>query len=291
MENLLKNINMLYNEPLAGHTSFKIGGLADMLYMPKDINELSRIYKHFKDSNILILGGGCNILVRDDGFRGIVFKLKDALTDFSVNDNIIDIMSGVSLSKLANIALENSLTGLEPIAGIPGTIGGAIFMNAGAYGGEISDFLISADYMDENGDINTLKKEDINFSYRYSIFKDNPKWIIISAKFLCKKGNPDEILSLMRELGKKRSDKQPLEYPSAGSTFKRPIGGYASALIQDAGLKGLSVGGAMVSEKHSGFIINTGDATCSDVLALIDEVSEKVYNKFNIKLECEVRII
>lgn len=291
MENLLKNINMLYNEPLAGHTSFKIGGLADMLYMPKDINELSRIYKHFKDSNILILGGGCNILVRDDGFRGIVFKLKDALTDFSVNDNIIDIMSGVSLSKLANIALENSLTGLEPIAGIPGTIGGAIFMNAGAYGGEISDFLISADYMDENGAINTLKKEDINFSYRYSIFKDNPKWIIISAKFLCKKGNPDEILSLMRELGKKRSDKQPLEYPSAGSTFKRPIGGYASALIQDAGLKGLSVGGAMVSEKHSGFIINTGDATCSDVLALIDEVSEKVYNKFNIKLECEVRII
>lgn len=291
MENLLKNINMLYNEPLAGHTSFKIGGLADMLYMPKDINELSRIYKHFKDSNILILGGGCNILVRDDGFRGIVFKLKDALTDFSVNDNIIDIMSGVSLSKLANIALENSLTGLEPIAGIPGTIGGAIFMNAGAYGGEISDFLISADYMDENGDINTLKKEDINFSYRYSIFKDNPKWIIISAKFSCKKGNPDKILSLMRELGKKRSDKQPLEYPSAGSTFKRPIGGYASALIQDAGLKGLSVGGAMVSEKHSGFIINTGDATCSDVLALIDEVSEKVYNKFNIKLECEVRII
>lgn len=291
MENLLKNINMLYNEPLAGHTSFKIGGLADMLYMPKDINELSRIYKHFKGSNILILGGGCNILVRDDGFRGIVFKLKDALTDFSVNDNIIDIMSGVSLSKLANIALENSLTGLEPIAGIPGTIGGAIFMNAGAYGGEISDFLISADYMDENGAINTLKKEDINFSYRYSIFKDNPKWIIISAKFLCKKGNPDEILSLMRELGKKRSDKQPLEYPSAGSTFKRPIGGYASALIQDAGLKGLSVGGAMVSEKHSGFIINTGDATCSDVLALIDEVSEKVYNKFNIKLECEVRII
>lgn len=291
MKNLLENVNIIYNEPLAGYTSFNIGGIADMLYIPKDIKELSLVYKQCKDMNVFILGGGCNILVRDEGFRGIVVKIKDSLTNISVNNNIIDVMSGVSLSKFANIALDNSFTGFEPIAGIPGTIGGAIFMNAGAYGGEISNFLISADYMDEDGDIHTLDKNDINFSYRYSIFKDNPKWIILSAKFLCNKGNKDEILTLMRELGKKRSDKQPLEYPSAGSTFKRPTGGYASALIQDAGLKGISVGGAMVSEKHSGFIINTGDATCKDVLALIDEVRQKVYNKFNIKLECEVKIV
>lgn len=291
MKNLLKEVNILYNESLAKYTSFKIGGIADILYVPKDVEELSLIYKKCKGNNILILGGGCNILVSDEGFRGIVFKIKDALTNFLVEDNIIDIMAGVSLSKLANIAAENNFTGFEPIAGIPGTIGGAIFMNAGAYGGEISDFLMSVDYMDENGDIHTLDKKDINFSYRYSIFKDNPKWIILSAKFLCKQGNKDDIVHLMRELGKKRADKQPLEYPSAGSTFKRPIGGYASALIEDAGLKGLSVGGAMVSEKHSGFIINKGSATCSDVLALIDEVQKKVYNKFNIQLECEVRIV
>ena len=279
------------NVSLKEYTSFKIGGTADLFVVPNNLMELINVLDILKENNVeyFLLGAGSNLLISDKGIRGAVIKLGDGFDYAHAKNGYILAGAGVSLAKLSACAKEAELKGLEFASGIPGSLGGALFMNAGAYGGEMKDVVTEVSYIDKDGTVKTASCSECDFGYRKSIFSSGDK-IIISAKITLEKGSREEILQKMRELNAKRKEKQPLEYPSAGSTFKRPEGHFAGALIEEAGLKGHTIGGAQVSEKHAGFVINTGDATAEDVCELIEYVKKEVFKKSGVELEPEVRI-
>ena len=285
-------IEFTQNAPMSEFTSFKIGGPADFLCSPQNLEELKLLLKFCRENEIpyFVLGNGSNLLVSDLGIEGIVISLKH-FNDISYNPAYeISCGAGIKLSKLCSFALENSLSGLEFAWGIPGTVGGAIYMNAGAYGGEISFVLKECTFIDEEGNVVQADLSSLQLDYRKSLFTDSNK-VIVNAKFLLKNDRKENIRAVMDDLIDRRRNKQPLEYPSAGSTFKRPTGHYAGALIEECGLKGTQIGGAQVSEKHAGFVINTGNATCSDVLSLISKIKQEVYLQTSVTLEPEVKTI
>ncbi|WP_333861314.1 UDP-N-acetylmuramate dehydrogenase [Clostridium sp.] len=279
------------DEPMKEHTSFKVGGPVDILLTPKDFNQVVAAVKFCKKENIpyYIMGNGSNLLVKDGGIRGVMIKLVK-LNKIQVKENKIITESGASLKDISTTALENCLTGFEFACGIPGSVGGAVTMNAGAYNGEISNVIESAKVICNNGEIVVLNMEEMELGYRMSSILKNG-YTILEVTFNLEKGDKESIMNRIEDLSRRRNEKQPLEYASAGSTFKRPQGHFAAKLIEDSGLKGKSVGDAQVSQKHSGFIINKGNATAKDILTLISIVQDKVRQNFDIDLYTEVRII
>lgn len=284
--------NVKANEPMSKHTTFRVGGPADYFVIPKTVEELKAVIELCKKQDVpyYIIGNGSNLLVDDLGVRGVIIQLANNFSDFRLEQDILIVKSGAMLAKIANFLAEQELSGFEFAAGIPGTLGGAVTMNAGAYGGEIKNVILSAVVMDNDGNIITLTKEELQLGYRTSIISKND-YIVLEVAMQFEHGNKEEIKELIKDYNQRRRDKQPLEYPSAGSTFKRPEGHFAGKLIQDAGLKGYRVGGAMVSEKHSGFVINVGGATSNDVLTLVNDVIRTVQEKFGVSLELEVKCI
>lgn len=281
------------NEPMSNRTSFKTGGPVDLLVCPDNIEALITILKVCKENNIktFIIGNGSNILVSDNGLSGVVIRLSNNFADIKlIDDDTIYCQSGVSMSKLCTFALQNSLSGLEFAYGIPGTAGGAAYMNAGAYGGEMKDVLIKCEHIDDNCISSSFSGDDLKLGYRKSVYSSLDNYVITSLTVKLKKADYDAIKAKMDENLFKRKSKQPLEYPSAGSTFKRPEGYFAGALIEECGLKGYSVGGAQVSEKHAGFVINKDNATTNDILSLISHIQKTVYEKKGVSLEPEVKI-
>lgn len=282
-----------YNVPMSAYTTFKIGGNASLMVTPSDDESLSVIIKACKNRGIkpFILGNGSNMLVSDNGIDTVVINMCRDMTEISnLGDGYIECNAGVNLSKVCNFALENELSGLEFAFGIPGSAGGAAYMNAGAYGGEMKDVLVSCTHIDNDGNFGKLSGEELRLGYRTSAYEHNG-FVITKLLLKLTPGNYDEIKAKMHELLQRRKDKQPLEFPSAGSTFKRPEGYFAAALIDECGLKGTSVGDAQVSEKHAGFIINKGHAKASDVLKLIECIQDVVYKEKGIVIEPEVRLI
>ena len=279
------------DEKLSSYVNFKVGGPADILLIPKSKEQVIKSVEVCKENKIpfYLIGNGSNILVRDGGFRGVVISLKEVNT-IIVDGDKIEAECGAMLKAVSDKAMENSLTGFEFACGIPGTIGGAVFMNAGAYDGEIAHVIESAEIIDEECNIVRLSNKDLDFGYRSSIVMKKG-YTVLSAVFKLEKGEVKTIKELVDDLTNKRESKQPLEYPSAGSTFKRPTGYFAGKLIQDAGLKGYSIGGAAVSEKHSGFVINKGNATAKDITDLIKYIQDEVKRQFGVELHPEVRII
>ena len=289
---LISDIELRFDEPMANHTSFRIGGGAEVMAFPKSIDELSCILKvsALLDCKSAILGAGTNVLAPDEGIRGLVICLKDCLGGMEqTGENRIRVMAGVTMTRAAVFAANLGLSGLEFAHGIPGTVGGGVYMNAGAYGGEICQVCKSVDVMDFSGELRRFSAEEMEFSYRHSILEEKPG-IVVSAEFELTNAPVEQIKAKMKELMGKRSASQPLDLPSAGSAFKRPVGGYAAALIDGAGLKGFSVGGAAISTKHAGFAVNLGSATAEDVKCLLKQVSDIVFEKSGIRLEPEVRI-
>ena len=279
--------------PMSDYTSFKTGGPAELVIMPNSIEALSALISACRESEIkpYIIGNGSNILVSDSGLRGVVLRLAKGLSELKyLGDGVIYADAGVSLSKLCAFALSNNLSGLEFAYGIPGTAGGAAYMNAGAYGGEMKDVLCSVSHINFDGEVGCFEKESLKLGYRCSAYTDS-NLIITGLTLKLKNGDYDEIKAAMNLNLNKRKSKQPLEYPSAGSTFKRPEGYFAGGLIEQCGLKGYSIGGAEVSEKHAGFIINKGGATTNDVLSLIKYVQNKVFTETGVHLETEVKYI
>lgn len=285
-------MQILYNEPMKNHTSFKVGGPADIFIEPDDRAELVKAIKDLREQGVsyYIIGNGSNLLVSDKGLRGAVVKIGDKFGSVSINNDIITAESGVLLSTLSKMAAREGLTGMEFASGIPGSLGGAVTMNAGAYGGEMKDIVEWVEVLDQDLNIKRLKNDEMKFMYRKSIIEPG-KHIVIRCCIRLKKGNKDEIDNKMAELAEKRKSKQPLHLPSAGSTFKRPEGYFAGKLIEDAGLRGFSIGGAQVSTLHCGFVVNNGDATAKDVYDLIRHVQKTVFEKFNVMLEPEVKIL
>ncbi len=289
---LLPDVTLLLNEPMAKHTSFQIGGPAEVMAFPKSIEQLGEILKKSSllDCKPAILGAGTNILAPDDGIAGLVICLKDCLGGMErLEGNRIRVAAGVTMSRAAVFAAGQGLSGLEFAHGIPGTVGGGVYMNAGAYGGEIADVCESAAVMQSDGTVRVYSREEMDFSYRHSRL-ETEGGIVVSAVFTLTEKPECEIREQMHVLLQKRKASQPLEYPSAGSAFKRPVGGYAAALIDQAGLKGYRVGGAAVSAKHAGFVVNLENATAEDVKSLLQQVSDQVYSHSGIRLEPEVRI-
>ena len=291
LKNAIGEENVIVNEPMSKHTTFRIGGNADIFVTPQSTEDIENVIKIAEETNTpyYIIGNGSNLLVKDNGISGIVIQIYKKYSDITIEGNEITVQSGALLSTVAKKAMENSLTGFEFASGIPGTIGGAVCMNAGAYGGEIKDVLISCKVL-KNGKIVELNNEQAGFEYRNSRIMAE-KMIVLEAVLKLEKGDKEEISSKMKELKSQRNTKQPVEFPSAGSTFKRPEGYFAAKLIDDSGLRGFSVGKAQVSPKHCGFVVNNGGATAQEVLELIDKVTEIVYDKFGVRLEPEVRII
>ncbi len=284
---------VIENAPMSKYTSFKTGGNADLLIIPASIDSLQEIIKKCKELNIkpFVMGNGSNLLVTDNGYKGVIIKIGSNLSSIKLLDeNTIECETGTMMKALCNFALDNSLTGLEFAFGIPGNLGGAVYMNAGAYGGEMKDVLYSCTHIDSDGNIGTLTKDQLNLGYRRSAYTDNG-YTIISATLKLQKGDKIAIKEAMNDKLRRRKEKQPLEFPSAGSTFKRPEGYFAGALIEDCNLKGYSIGGAQVSEKHAGFVINRGGATSTDILNLIKYIQNTVFDKHDVKLETEVKII
>lgn len=296
IEALIRDIipeeNIFIDEPMKNHTTFRIGGPADILVKPSDIEQIKNVYMACRKENepCMIIGNGSNVLVSDDGIRGVVILLLDNYERIRVENDMITAQAGARLSKIGAAALRGSLTGFEFACGIPGTLGGACIMNAGAYGGEMKDILLDVTAMDNNGNIREYQPHEMQLTYRSSRFAKEGL-IVLEAKLQLQKGNRSEIEAYMKDLAARRREKQPLEYPSAGSTFKRPEGFFAGKLIMDAGLRGYSVGDACVSEKHCGFVINKGTATAEDVCTLMKNVSAKIKDTFGVTLEPEVRII
>jgi UDP-N-acetylmuramate dehydrogenase len=290
--NIINPKNILVNEIMKKHTSFKIGGPADIMILPRTIEEITSILKYCKDNNITyyIIGNGSNILVRHKGIRGVVIKIADNFNDVVVRGTKIKAKSGVLLSRLSKLIMEESLEGFEFASGIPGTLGGAVAMNAGAYGGEMKDVVIGASVLDNEGKIIYLNKEQLKLGYRKSIIQEK-NYIVLEVDMELNKGDYEKIKGITHDLTKRRTSKQPLHLPSAGSTFKRPVGQYAGKLIEDSGLKGVRVGNAQVSDMHCGFVVNLGNATYEDVYNLIKLVQKVVKDKFDIELETEVKII
>lgn len=289
---LLPDMELRFDESMSNHTSFRIGGGAEIMAFPKTREELANILKvsALLDCNCAILGAGTNVLAPDGGLPGVVICLKDCLDGLEQTaPNRIRVMAGVTMARAAVFAANLGLSGLEFAHGIPGSVGGGVYMNAGAYGGEICQVCTAVEVMDRQGQVRQLTAQQMNFSYRHSLLEDT-KELVVSAEFTLTPGDPEVIWSRMKELIAKRTASQPLNLPSAGSAFKRPVGGYASALIQESGLKGYQVGGAAISEKHAGFAVNLGGATAQDVQQLLRQVSDQVYAKTGIRLEPEVRI-
>ncbi len=285
---------IIYNEPMKKHTSFKIGGNADLFVSVKTEEELKQILNYAKQKQIpvTIIGNGSNLLVSDDGVRGIVIKIDIQYFNVQNKEDEVEVIVG-SGNKMMSLALQlknQEISGFEQLSGIPGTIGGAVYMNAGAYGKEMKDIVISTKCMNMDGKVFELSNKEQQFEYRSSIFSKN-KYIILETKFKLQRGKKEDIEEQMNEYLNQRKAKQPLEYPSAGSTFKRQEGIITAKLIDECGLKGYKIGGAMVSEKHAGFIVNTGNATAKDVLELIKYVKDKVFEKFNVRIEEEIRVL
>lgn len=290
---VLKKGNIIENAPMKDYTTFHIGGPADFLIFPANIEETRDILKLFIRYEIphTILGNGSNVLVRDKGVRGAILKFGEPFSNIElIGDTEIRAGAGASLKDVALFAADKDLTGLEFAIGIPGSIGGAIFMNAGAYGGEMKNIVVKVRSVSPNGEFYEFLQSELNLSYRHSIFQDNSH-AIAEVTLRLFSGEGETIRVKMEDLTRRREEKQPLEMPSAGSTFKRPTGYFAGTLIDQTGLKGLKVGGAQVSEKHAGFVVNTGNATATDVLSLIEEVKRRVYEAHGVKLFPEVRII
>lgn len=289
---LLGEERVFTGEAMSRHTTFKIGGPADYFLMPDKDTDVGRIVKICKESAIpyFILGNGSNLLVGDGGYRGAVIQIYKNMSTVTVEGTEITVQAGALLSSVAAAAKNAALTGFEFAGGIPGTMGGAVVMNAGAYGGEMKDVLTEVTVMDEEGEIVTLPADKLELGYRTSIIK-TAGYIVLEAKLQLKEGNPEVIRETMKDLTIRRTTKQPLEYPSAGSTFKRPEGYFAGKLIMDSGLAGYQVGGAQVSEKHCGFVINAGGATARDVRTLMDNVRDIVYKKYGVTLEPEVKFL
>jgi UDP-N-acetylmuramate dehydrogenase len=279
------------NEPMSRHTTFGIGGPADCFLIPKTAEELCIVTRlaHKYGMPVFVLGGGANLLVRDKGIRGVVV-FTGRLQKIEQNGNLLKVSSGVSTAQAARAAYESGLSGMEFASGIPGTIGGAAYMNAGAYGGEMSKIIVSATTCDQKGDLITYDARDIRYSYRHSLFMENGE-VIVDITLSLKPGNKKDIKALMDDLNNRRRTKQPLEKRSAGSTFKRPDGHFVGQMIEELGLKGLAVGDAAVSEKHAGFLINNGHASCEDMLSLIHEVQKKVKVEYGVDLHTEVQIV
>lgn len=291
MQSIFRDINYRENELMSGHTTFKIGGPAKYFFTPHTSEEIVNIINLCRSYNIkyMIMGNGSNMLFNDDGFDGAIIQIYN-------NYNIIDVCqdglyanAGALLSKLAAVARDNSMTGMEFAAGIPGTLGGAVVMNAGAYGGEMKDIIEYVDVLELDGTVKRYNCQGMEFGYRKSIISEDK--IVLGAKLKLSMGDKDKIQVRMEELKEARMSKQPLDLPSAGSTFKRPEGYFAAKLIDDSGLRGLKCGGAMVSEKHCGFVVNYDNATCKDVLGLIKQVQDVVEEKYGVRLEPEVKII
>ncbi len=280
---------LLFHEPMSRHTTFRVGGEAECMAVVESKEELSQLVSYLGriEQDYFVLGNGSNLLVGDKGYRGIIVKLGPRLSAVGVEKNHIAAGAGVLLSKVASVARDAGLSGLEFAAGIPGSLGGAIVMNAGAYGGEMKQVVQMVRVMDKEGEILTLDNDTMEFGYRTSIIRDRP-FIVLGVVLKLTPGNKEEISAKMEELMKQRKSKQPLEYPSAGSTFKRPEGYYAGKLIMDAGLRGYRIGGAQVSEKHCGFVINAGGASAADIREVIEEVQERVKDRFHVRLEPEV---
>ena len=286
-------IKYLEHEELSKHTSFKIGGPAEIFAKPESTEQVSAIIEFCNKNEIPILplGKGSNILISDNGIPGVVMYFGSGFgKTILLDEETIYCEAGTSLGALCNFALENGLTGLEFAYGIPGSVGGAVFMNAGAYGGEIKDVIVYADHVDKEGKTGRFTGEELQMSYRHSAYSDK-QYFITGAAFKLQKGDKTEIKAKMDDLLRRRFDKQPMDKPSAGSTFKRPEGAFASALIDQCGLKGYRVGGAEVSTKHAGFVVNIGGATCADVLQLIKDIQEKVKNETGFFIEPEVEIL
>ncbi|HHV99691.1 MAG TPA: UDP-N-acetylmuramate dehydrogenase [Clostridiaceae bacterium] len=292
IRNIVGKENVLIDEPMSKHTSFKVGGNADLLVLPQNTDQLIEIVQICREREypFFVMGNGTNLIVKDKGIRGVVIKTFGGLQNFRVCDDMIEAESGILLSKLSNIALKNSLTGLEFASGIPGTLGGAVVMNAGAYYGEMKDVVVWTRYLDRQGFVKEIEYEQHQFGYRTSFIQTNGG-IVLKSRLKLRKGNCSEIKALMDDLAKRRKEKQPLDMPSAGSVFKRPEGYYSGQLIESCGLRGYSIGGAQVSNKHCGFIVNNGNATAKDIIALIKFVQDKVKSEFGVELQTEVKIV
>ena len=288
--NCIDKERVLLDEPMKQHTTFRVGGNADYFVMPQSAEEVKNIVALCKEADMpyYILGNGSNLLVGDKGYRGVIIQIYKEMNHIRIDGDKVIAQAGALLSRVGTATLEAELTGFEFAAGIPGTVGGAVFMNAGAYGGEMRDIIANATVLTQDGDIVTINKEDLELGYRTSVIAKN-NYVVLEAEYQLKAGDKVEVRAQMDELKVRRVTKQPLEYASAGSTFKRPEGYFAGKLIQDAGLRGFEVGGAQVSEKHCGFVINKGDATAADIVELMNQVSEKVFQKFGVTLEPEVR--
>lgn len=278
-------------EPMSEHTTFRIGGNADFFIMPTNNEQVQKIVRLAKEHQIpyLFIGNGSNLLVSDEGIRGFVIEMTQ-MNRIEIEEKRVKAQAGVTLAELSKAVARQSLTGFEFAEGIPGTLGGAVTMNAGAYGGEMKDVIIEATVLDNYGHILTLSKEELELGYRTSIVGRN-HYVVLEVVMELEEGNQEEIFNTMKDLSQRRREKQPLEYPSAGSTFKRPVGYFAGKLIDDTGLRGFGVGGAKISDKHCGFVINTGNATAKDVRDLIQEVQKRVEDKFGVHLETEVKFI
>jgi UDP-N-acetylmuramate dehydrogenase len=292
ISDLLPDLELRFDESMAKHTSFRIGGAAEVMAFPKNKEELSQLLKvsALLDTKPAILGAGTNVLAPDAGLPGLTICLKDCMDGMErIGDAVIRVAAGVTMTRAAVFAANLGLSGLEFAHGIPGTVGGGVYMNAGAYGGEIKDVCTAVEVMDMDGNVRSLTGEEMGFSYRHSVLEETGD-IVLSADFQLTAAPVEEIKAKMKELMGKRSASQPLDLPSAGSAFKRPVGGYAAALIDQAGLKGFTVGGAAISTKHAGFAVNVGGATAEDVKNLLKQVSDIVFARSGIRLEPEVRI-
>ena len=283
---------LLLEEPMAKHTSFRIGGPADVLAQPADEAELAALLKRAGEHAVpvTLVGNGSNLLVRDKGIRGLVIKLSNIFSSITVEGNVLTFGSGISLAMASKKAASLSLSGLEFAVGIPGTIGGAVYMNAGAYDGEMAKVVTSVRVMDREGKISELKASELAFAYRHTALQ-NSGLIVISVTVALQPGEAESIAAKMADFSQRRISKQPLELPSAGSMFKRPVGYFAGTLIEQTGLKGYTVGGAQVSQKHAGFVVNVGGATAKDVLQLISDVQSKVFAAHGVRLEPEVLVL
>lgn len=289
---IISEDRVLVNEPMAGHTTFRIGGPADYFIEAADAEEIRWAITVCREEGLpwFVLGRGSNLLVGDRGFRGVVLSVYREFQGIETEQETVRVKAGTLLTTLTGKLLEESLTGMEFASGIPGTVGGAVMMNAGAYGGEMKDIVREVTVLTPEGEILCLSAAEMKFGYRTSVVKEK-EYIVLSAVLELKKGDPEEIRRKMQELKAKRVEKQPLEYPSAGSTFKRPEGYFAGKLIMDAGLAGARVGGAQVSEKHCGFVVNTNNATAADVRELMSRVQKTVEEKYGVRLEPEVRFL
>ena len=288
--NMIDETRIYKEEPMKKHTTFRVGGNADYFIVPKTIEEVKNVVALCKETDMpyYILGNGSNLLVSDKGYRGVIIQIYKEMNEICIEGDQIKVQAGALLSKIGSAALEAGLTGFEFASGIPGTIGGAVVMNAGAYGGEMKDVLEEVTALTPEGEAIVLRKEELELGYRTSIIAKKD-YIVLEAKLKLEKGEKDAIKGRMDELKLQRTTKQPLEYPSAGSTFKRPEGYFAGKLIQDAGLRGFQVGGAQVSEKHCGFVVNKDHATAADVWELMCQVRAIVKEKFGVELEPEVK--